>query len=124
MRIEVRLGEPSPNVFVPYPNGFDGDRTSAEASFILSTAPVALSRDEIPLALAAVERLTKVSPQSLKLAGLVRIDADDPLLDLDAESLERFGAIEGFPLPVGSEPYQQVLAIREFQVRKEYAALS
>ena len=124
MRIQVRLGEPSPNVFVPYPSEFSGDRTSEEAFFTLSTAPVSLSKDEIPLAVAAVERLNKVSPQSLRLAGLVRIDAEDPLLGLDSEFLKEFGEVEGFSLPVGAEPYQQVLAIREFQVAQEYAALA
>lgn len=71
-----------PSVEVPYPEGFEGDRTRDEIQpFInVNSSPTVLSEDEIALVQERLEKMPSQVRPTLRISPTVFLDPEDPLL--------------------------------------------
>jgi hypothetical protein len=80
MKKQVRLKNATETLQIPYPKGFEGEKSGSEedAEFHLSIEPRFLTVSEIEVAQEFIKRLPY--PQSIVMTGCVLIEPDDPLL--------------------------------------------
>lgn len=88
MLLQVRLLQTSEPLQIPYPDGWEGERSGQpdDPTLLINQFPRWVTPDEELLIKDYISRLPY--RQSLERTGAVRIDADDPLLSATHDELD------------------------------------
>ena len=132
MKLEVKLKNPMPPLFIPYPKNFVGRKSGGieDKSFSISTVPSVVTEPEVELAQKYIAQINTANlKQSLIFTGATFLYDDDPLKTADHAALNEYEQANGLPssefLPNNTQlaPYERALGIREKEARTKYKTL-